>query len=65
MSSVVVETVSTVTSYRVAKASMISSTSTSGAEAPAVRPSRRMLENASQSRSSARLTSRVIGQPTR
>ena len=44
---------------------MISSTSTSGALAPAVMPSRRMSPKTDQSISSVRSTSRATGQPAR
>ena len=44
---------------------MISSTSTSGAEAPAVTPSVAMPSNSSQGISAARCTSSALGQPAR
>src|ERR1700716_2329303 len=59
------ETVSTCNSYRSANAPMISSTITSGAEAPAVMPSVLMPSNRDQSRSPARCASTAIGQPSR
>src|ERR1700676_5296209 len=59
------ETVSTCSSYRSANAPMISSTITSGAEAPAVMPSVLMPSNLDQSRSPARCARTAIGQPSR
>src|SRR6266699_1531462 len=59
------ETVSTCNSYRSANAPMISSTITSGADAPAVMPRLLMPAKRDQSRSLARCASTAIGQPSR
>src|SRR5580700_1103823 len=60
-----VDTVSMCNSKRIAKASMISSTRISGAEAPAVIPSEEILLNKSHSTSSARKTRRASLHPAR
>src|SRR4029450_2057428 len=65
MLSSAVVTLSTVTSKRALKASMISSTSTSGADAPAVTPSREIPWKWSQSISAARWIKTAEGQPAR